>query len=341
LTAVVLVLGLGLAWHFRKTGEATSNGTESSSRIAPAAHSAQAESPPSSVTKSAKAEAADSADSPTARLLGASTLATDSRTSANGQAGSQSATRSNDAVPSLSASFPGSDRRSTEETLQPGIPFGPGSLNPSTPTHRIADGDTLAQLAARYLGSADRWRELYDFNRDVLTNPELLPIGAELRIPTSPFRPAEERGQEPGVGGQGQSSPAPPSPVNQSPAVRPVSQSKDESKSTTPQTTRIDGATGSGGSGLATSKETEPKVHLKLQKLPPFPPDGPALRLAPRTYTVQRGDTLNSIAERFYGDGAKESVLLEANRNLLANAQAVRPGMVLIIPADPAAAGKP
>ena len=50
-------------------------------------------------------------------------------------------------------------------------------------THRVIDGDTLPSLAQRYLGSPTRAREIFDANRDVLSDPELLPIGAELKIP--------------------------------------------------------------------------------------------------------------------------------------------------------------
>jgi nucleoid-associated protein YgaU len=50
-------------------------------------------------------------------------------------------------------------------------------------SHRIVDGDTLEGLAQRYLGSADRAREIFEANRDVLADPKLLPIGAELKIP--------------------------------------------------------------------------------------------------------------------------------------------------------------
>jgi hypothetical protein len=49
--------------------------------------------------------------------------------------------------------------------------------------HKIADGDTLSGLAVRYLGSADRYREIYELNRDILANPDLLPIGSSLKIP--------------------------------------------------------------------------------------------------------------------------------------------------------------
>lgn len=49
--------------------------------------------------------------------------------------------------------------------------------------HRVADGDTLTRLAVRYLGRADAYHEIFELNRDVLASPDLLPIGAILRIP--------------------------------------------------------------------------------------------------------------------------------------------------------------
>jgi nucleoid-associated protein YgaU len=62
-----------------------------------------------------------------------------------------------------------------------------GEMLPETafapPTHKIIDGDSLALLAERYLGSASRAMEIYEANRQVLTHPQILPIGAELKIP--------------------------------------------------------------------------------------------------------------------------------------------------------------
>lgn len=52
-------------------------------------------------------------------------------------------------------------------------------------------------------------------------------------------------------------------------------------------------------------------------------------------YTVQPGDTLSKIAERFYGDGSEASwrKIYEANRNLIGNdPNQITPGMKLIIP---------
>ncbi|HEX5472786.1 MAG TPA: LysM domain-containing protein [Lacipirellulaceae bacterium] len=50
-------------------------------------------------------------------------------------------------------------------------------------THVIVDGDSLERIAARYLSDPSRSREIYELNRDVLSSPDLLPIGAELKIP--------------------------------------------------------------------------------------------------------------------------------------------------------------
>jgi len=49
--------------------------------------------------------------------------------------------------------------------------------------HTIVDGDTLASLAEHYLGSSTRQMEIYELNKDMLTSPDLLPIGTTLRIP--------------------------------------------------------------------------------------------------------------------------------------------------------------
>lgn len=51
--------------------------------------------------------------------------------------------------------------------------------------HVVSDGDSLAKIAQRYLGDASLAEQIYEMNRDVLDSPDLLPIGAELRIPAA------------------------------------------------------------------------------------------------------------------------------------------------------------
>jgi len=56
-------------------------------------------------------------------------------------------------------------------------------LEESVRGHKVADGDTLASLAERYLGDAARSEEIYRANRDLLSRPDALPIGVTLKIP--------------------------------------------------------------------------------------------------------------------------------------------------------------
>lgn len=50
-------------------------------------------------------------------------------------------------------------------------------------THVVTAGDTLAKIATRYYGSAARWREILEANRDVLGEGNNLVVGHSLRIP--------------------------------------------------------------------------------------------------------------------------------------------------------------
>lgn len=54
-------------------------------------------------------------------------------------------------------------------------------------THTIRDGDSLERIAERYLGDADRWRELLEANADVLTSRDLLPVDTVIEIPSRRF----------------------------------------------------------------------------------------------------------------------------------------------------------
>ncbi len=59
----------------------------------------------------------------------------------------------------------------------------PTAEEESVRSHVIVDGDSLAKLAGRYLDDPRRSEEIFALNRGLLSDPELLPIGAELKIP--------------------------------------------------------------------------------------------------------------------------------------------------------------
>ncbi|MBS0204320.1 MAG: LysM peptidoglycan-binding domain-containing protein [Planctomycetes bacterium] len=57
-----------------------------------------------------------------------------------------------------------------------------------TPMYRVAREDTLSGIAQRHLGRSSRWMQVYELNRDVLTDGNTLKIGAILRLPADASR---------------------------------------------------------------------------------------------------------------------------------------------------------
>ncbi len=49
--------------------------------------------------------------------------------------------------------------------------------------HVVVAGDTLSALAKRYYGKASEYMKIYEANRNILTNPDLIRVGQKLRIP--------------------------------------------------------------------------------------------------------------------------------------------------------------
>ena len=98
----------------------------------------------------------------------------------------------NDPPPALAPGYPESEQPATSRwglsmvMMLPVVATTDGEAH----SHKIVDGDTLASLAARYLGSAARADEIYQANREVLPDPKLLPIGVELKLPSRAARPA-------------------------------------------------------------------------------------------------------------------------------------------------------
>jgi LysM repeat protein len=68
------------------------------------------------------------------------------------------------------------------------------------------------------------------------------------------------------------------------------------------------------------------ETHTEEAAAHPEPEPEPAAR----TYTVESGDTLWAISERFYGDGSKYQVIADASG--ISNPDLIQPGQVLTIP---------
>jgi nucleoid-associated protein YgaU len=165
-------------------------------------------------------------------------------------------------------------------------------MNAPEQTHTIVDGDTLQNLAQHYLGRSDRYMELFQYNRNVLRNPDELPIGAELRIPSQVALPT--------TSGSAALPAAPMTPIS---PLLPLPQ-------------------------IPTAPSASGKTTLPASAKTTAAPQQPGQR----TYTVQAGDNLVDIARKFYGDGRRYESLYEANRRVMHNPTDLKPGMVLVVP---------
>lgn len=75
------------------------------------------------------------------------------------------------------------------------VTSGSSSTAPETPAPPVADrteasttytvvsGDSLSKIAKREYGDAQKWRVIFEANRDVVTDPDLIHPGQVLKIP--------------------------------------------------------------------------------------------------------------------------------------------------------------
>ena len=47
----------------------------------------------------------------------------------------------------------------------------------------MVKGDSLSTIASGQYGDAQKWRRIYDANRDLIDDPDLIYAGQQLRIP--------------------------------------------------------------------------------------------------------------------------------------------------------------
>ena len=64
----------------------------------------------------------------------------------------------------------------------PGAPSAPAST-PQATTYTVQSGDTLSGIAKKLLGNANDYMEIFNANRDQLTDPDKIKPGQVLKIP--------------------------------------------------------------------------------------------------------------------------------------------------------------
>lgn len=158
----------------------------------------------------------------------------------------------------------------------------------------IRDGDDLTGIATRFYGHAAAATAIWAANQDLVPDPNVLPIGTALRLPPAWMV----------FGARGGGGLAIEPPTSAAPAAGV-------------------GATAAGRSSVATP------VGWLGGGAPAAPAAAPQ---RPAAVRVAAGETLATLARRFYGDERMADRIWEANRDRLRSPQLVVAGMELQLP---------
>jgi nucleoid-associated protein YgaU len=180
------------------------------------------------------------------------------------------------------------------ELATPAPPVMPAAVVPQA--YVIRDGDDLTGIATRFYGHPSAAMAIWSANRQAVPDPNVLPIGATIALPPAwavqPARAGDPRAIEPTTVGVAAARPP------GQPAVA---------------VARPAGWLGAGS-------------NLPSAAPQPSPPQRPgAVRVAP-------GETLASLARRFYGDERMAQRIWEHNRDRLRSPELVVAGMELRLP---------
>jgi nucleoid-associated protein YgaU len=88
--------------------------------------------------------------------------------------------RKDDTSPEAKPDF--SDVRSGGSSTASATPE-PARTDGSGQRYVVVNGDSLSKIAKREYGDANKWRTIYEANKDVITDPDLIYPGQELKIP--------------------------------------------------------------------------------------------------------------------------------------------------------------
>ncbi len=53
-------------------------------------------------------------------------------------------------------------------------------------TYTVQSGDSLSKIAKHFYGDGNRWREIFEANRDRISNPDMIHPGQSIKIPADP-----------------------------------------------------------------------------------------------------------------------------------------------------------
>ena len=89
-------------------------------------------------------------------------------------------------IPRTAALIRGDTPTATLQQLEQLVGFESSNASNSSPTaktYTVKKGDTLGEISLRVLGTSKKWRTLYEYNKDVIRNPDRVLEGTVLKIP--------------------------------------------------------------------------------------------------------------------------------------------------------------
>jgi len=54
---------------------------------------------------------------------------------------------------------------------------------PAPRTYTVVAGDSLSKIAKKFYGDANDWKRIFEANKDLIKNPDLIRPGQKLKIP--------------------------------------------------------------------------------------------------------------------------------------------------------------
>lgn len=214
------------------------------------------------------------------------------------------------------------------------------ALAPQAPsTYTVRSGDTLGEIATRELGAVSQWRAIWNLNRDIIPNPNLIHAGQVLKLPGGAATPAP--------------APAPSSDTTTytvkagdtlagiaSKALGRANRwaeiwALNRDQLASPSLIHPGQLLKLPGSAAEVTPDTEPEAE-------PTPDGGDAADTPAGEfwmYTVQTLDTLSFIAEKTLGSSGRWSEIWEANKDQIPNPSAISVGMKLKIPGKQSSGG--
>jgi nucleoid-associated protein YgaU len=76
-----------------------------------------------------------------------------------------------------------SDVVSGSSSTAPSPSGGAAANAPTARMYIVQSGDSLSKIAKKFYGDATSWKKIFEANRDVVKNPDLIQPGWKLQIP--------------------------------------------------------------------------------------------------------------------------------------------------------------